>query len=200
MKKLLLLVMSVFLISGVSFAQEEDNFGNSFYLGGSIGYTNTSVNQQITDTFSTKLNDSVPLFTGQAGFQSNKYRVEFAYQGRSTMKDSFTYGGYKYNEEMRTALYLVNGFYQFPQMGITSPYLGIGIGEANADAKIKVLNYSETESDNSFALAFYVGTSLPLDYTNTTFLDFGADFFTFKVFHKNINNISPHLGLRFLFN
>ena len=75
--------------------------------------------------------------------------------------------------------------------------MGMGIGRAKSNAEAKILSISATDSSSSVVFASYLGFSVK--YFENCMLDIGADLYTFKAFNSTINNISPHLGVRFLF-
>lgn len=195
MKKIFI-CLAALCMTTVVFAQKYEESPVYFYLGGALGNAQTKYDIKGTDY---TLKDSSALYSLTAGFEWEDIRAEFLYQTRGTLKDSMIYSGYLITGEMDTDLYMANIKFGAPDFSpVIVPYIGVGIGKANTDTSMMVGGISVSDSDATTVYGAYAGFSVK--YFQNVVVDLGVDLYRFKAFEENINNISPHIGVRVLFN
>lgn len=199
MKKIILILLLVSASTLVSAQEKNKSIPQVVpYVGGSLGYANTSIDVDLTPTISKSLSDSSVLYNAQAGVLIDDLRIELSYQGRGLLKDSVHYPGGNIDFDMDTKLYFINFIAQGKSLNASEiyPYFGAGIGHARSKANVHVAGMSQEDSDSSAAIAAYAGLSFSAN--PNILIDIGADLYTFKAFDKTITNVSPHIGIRVL--
>ena len=142
-----------------------------FYLGPEGGWTglegqkSTIAGFPIHQSFDSGYNVGV-----RGGYQWNSWRLEGEYSYRANTSNTTRFGA-RFNGNVDTNSFMVNGIYDFNVGWLVTPHIGMGIGGAWADASLTspILGNLSKSSDSVFAyqaiagIRYNITPSLALD-------------------------------------
>ena len=201
MKKILIM-MSFVLFYSVAHAYTTP------YLATQIGFHNTTVNTTIDGI---NFKDKGTTYGLGLGLNfSGRYRLEFSWIGRSSMHDNINiawrdnYGALISSQTpttISTDIFLLNAYRDVRLDEGTFFYFGFGAGTLHWKEKVTIGSYSFLDDGNDFTTAIHAGiTGVRGEVVS---VDMGLSWYH-AFMHSgtgvdDIDNLIPHIGLRFNF-
>ena len=171
MKKiLLLLVLTLCITPGVVSAKE------NIYVGLNLGLTVTS-DAETTDDGNVEVSfDNAVNIAGFIGYKFNNIRTELnlSYRDADVDKISILNHSLFINGNLETIALMLNGYYDFVQIGSVTPYINAGFGVARHTAEASSGFYKDSKSDT--VLAFQLGTGISYELNETINLTLGYNY------------------------